>query len=221
MTDGGQQASRQIGPLRLQRRGAVLDRPGHRRQRHAPEGMLGRERLPEQDSDPPHIARRAGFLSAQPLRRDVRQRPGHVADRGQRLRLVELREPEVQQAHRDAVRLCKEDVGRLHIAVDDPALVGVGKPFEDLGRRLDRVCVAQLAGAHRVAQGLPGHVLVGDVDVAVVGAEVVGAQAALVAQAGGRLGLAFGSMCRLALARDDLERDVEAVVLVAAEPDGT
>ena len=44
-----------------------------------------------------------------------------------------------------------------------------------------------------------------------IGAEAVGAQAALVPQARGRLGLALGAMRRLALARDDLERHVEPV----------
>ena len=104
--------------------------------------------------------------------------------------------------------------------MDDPPLVRMRKPFEDLCGRLDRLGIAQLARPHRVAQGLAADVLVGDVDMPRVGAETVGAQAALVPQAGRRLGLALRAMGRLALAGDDLERDVEPVVLVAREPHG-
>ena len=69
------------------------------------------------------------------------------------------------------------------------------------------------------AHGLAGDVLVGDVDVAAVALERVGAQTVLVAQARSCKRLALGSRRGLALARDDLQRDVEAVALVAGEPD--
>jgi hypothetical protein len=52
-----------------------------------------------------------------------------------------------------------------------------------------------------------------------VAAEAVGTLAAWVAQASGRLGLALRPRSRLAFARDDLERDVEAGPLVAGQPD--
>ena len=55
---------------------------------------------------------------------------------------------------------------------------------------------------------------------AVVAAEVVGADAALVPQPCRRLGFARGARRALALARDDLERHVEPGALVAREPDG-
>ena len=63
------------------------------------------------------------------------------------------------------------------------------------------------------------HVLVGDVDVPLVAREGVGPQAARMAQAGGRLGLALRARAGLALARDDLQGDLEPVRLVAREPD--
>ena len=72
--DRREQALRQVGPLLLERRRARLDRRRHLRQRHAPERVLARERLPEQDPDAPDVARRAGLLAAQPLGRDVRER---------------------------------------------------------------------------------------------------------------------------------------------------
>ena len=49
-------------------------------------------------------------------------------------------------------------------------------------RRLDRVAVAELPAAQRLPQRAALYVLVRDVDVAAVAAEVVGANAALVAQ---------------------------------------
>ena len=75
------------------------------------------------------------------------------------------------------------------------------------------------AGANRVAHRAARHVLVRDVDVARVVADVVGAHAAVVAQAAGGERLALGACGGLALARDDLQRDVEAVLLVEREPD--
>ena len=81
------------------------------------------------------------------------------------------------------------------------------------------IASVDVAGADRLAQRAPGHVLVGDVDVPLVAREVVGPDAPWMAQAGGRLGLALGARSRLALARDDLQGDVEPVRLVAREPD--
>ena len=183
VADRAEEPLREVGPLDLERRRTRLDRSGHLLQRHAPERMLAGERLPEQDADSPDVARRAGLLAAQPLGRDVRERARHVADRRQRLGLVELREPEVEQAHRDAVALGQQHVRGLHVAVDDPAPVRMCKAVEDLRRRLDRLAVTQVAGAHRLAQRAAADVLVGDVDVAGIGAEAVRTQAALVPQA--------------------------------------
>jgi hypothetical protein len=95
----------------------------------------------------------------------------------------------------------------------------VRERLQDLGSRLDRGGVVQLARAQGLSQRLAGNVLVGDVDVAAVALEAVGAQAALVSQAGGCECFAFGARRGLALARDDLEGDFEPRVLVACEPD--
>ena len=91
---------------------------------------------------------------------------------------------------------------------------------EDLRRRLDRLAVAEVAGAHRFAQRAAADVLVGDVDVTGIGAEAVRTQAPLVPQAGRRLGLTLRAIRRLALARDDLQGDFEPGALVARKPDG-
>ncbi len=182
--------------------------------------MLAGQRLPEQHADRPDVARGGGVAAAQPLRRDVRERAGHVADRSERVRFVELRQSEVQQAHRDRGLVLHEHVRRLHVAMHDPEPVRVRQPVEDLGRRLDGVPVAQLAGAQRLAHRLALDVLVGDVDVAAVAAEVVRTNAALVAQPRRSLHLACRARGALALARHDLERHLETGALVAREPDG-
>ncbi len=51
-------------------------------------------------------------------------------------------------------------------------------------------------------------------------ADVVRAHAPVVAEAAGGERLALGPCGGLSLARDDLQRDVEAVLLVEGEPDG-
>ena len=94
--------------------------------------------------------------------------------------------------------------------------------------RPSRTCAAastaaaslELVPPDRLPERLAPDVLVRDVDVAVVAGEVVGADAALVAQARGRLHLAHRARGALALARDDLQRDLETGPLVAREPDG-
>ena len=66
----------------------------------------------------------------------------------------------------------------------------VRQAVEDLGGDLDRLGVVELLRAERLAQRAAPHVLVRDVHVAGVAAEVVGPDAALVAQPGGGLHLA-------------------------------
>ena len=94
----------------------------------------------------------------------------------------------------------------------------VRKAVAHLRAGLDRLVVGQLSGAQRLAVRLARDELVRDVDVPRVAAEPVRAQAGGMAQLRGRLRLALGPHGRLALARDDLQRDVEARPLVAGEP---
>ena len=144
--------------------------------------MLADERLPQQHAHCPHIARGSGVATSKPLGRDVRERSGHIADGRQGVGLVELGQAEVEQPDRDRRRHLDEDVRWLHVAVDDPDPVGVCERVQDLGRGLDRVTVAELPAAERLTQRAALHVLVRDIDVAAVAAEVVGANAALVAK---------------------------------------
>jgi hypothetical protein len=104
--------------------------------------------------------------------------------------------------------------------MDDARTVGVRQGVEHLRRDLDRLGVGEVVCSHDLAHRAAGHVLVGDVDVARVVADVVRAHAAIVAEPPGRERLTLGARRRLPFARDDLERDVEARPLVAREPDG-
>ena len=180
--------------------------------------MPAGECFPEHHPDRPDVAGRRRRLAAQPLRRDVRERPGHVADRRQRVRLGEAGEAEVEQADRRLRPVLEQDVRRLDVAVDDSLPVRVGQAFEDLRGRLDRAGVRQLSVPRRLAHRRAGDVLVRDVDVVAVARLRVDPLAARMAELRGRARLALGARAGLALARDDLERDVEAVALVACEP---
>jgi hypothetical protein len=111
-----------------------------------------------------------------------------------------------------------EDVRRLDVPVDDPGAVGVREGVENLGRDLDGVDGVHGSGAYRLAERASGHVLVGDVHVTRVVADVVGAHAALVPQTARCERFAFRARGRLPLAGDDLEGDIEARPLVDGQP---
>ena len=183
-------------------------------------GMPVGERLPQEDTDRPDVALGRRVAACEPLGRDVGERSGHVPDRGERVGAVELREPEVEKADGELVAVLDEDVGGLHVTVDDPRAMSVRQRVEHLRRDLHGIAIRQRAGADRLAQRPSGHVLVGDVDVARVVAHVVRANTAFVTQAACCERLSLGPRGRLSFARDDLERDVEPVPLVEREPDG-
>ena len=182
--------------------------------------MGAREGLPEDHADRPDVASHRRLVAREAFRGDVRQRPGDVTDRGQGVGLVELREPEVEHPDRERVALLDEHVRRLHVAVDDPAAMRVREAVEHLRGDLDRLGVADVLVPERLPQGAAADVLVGDVDVAGVAAEVVGAHTALVPQPRGGLHLPARPGGALPFARDDLERDLEARALVVGEPHG-
>jgi hypothetical protein len=130
-----------------------------------------------------------------------------------------LGEAEVQQPNLDLRPVGHEDVRRLHVAMDDPVRMRMAQALENLRADLDRARVGEIAAADAVTQRLARNVLVGDVDVPFVAVERVGAEAPRVAQPCSRLGLAFSAGASLAFARDDLQRDVETIGLIAREPD--
>ena len=150
---------------------------------------------------------------------DVGECARHVADRGQRVGAVELGEAEVEEPDRELVAVLDENVGGFHVAVDDSRAVRVCERVEHLRCDLHGVTVGERARPDRLAQRPSGHVLVGDVDVARVMADVVRAHAAVVPQSSCRERLALRASGRLPLPRDDLQRDVQARPLVEREPD--
>ena len=160
-----EQPLRQVRPELAERPRAGLDRARRLEHRAVPERMPSGERLPEHHADRPDVRGRRRLVAREPLRRDVRERPGDVSLRGQRLGLGHAREPEVEEPHRDAVAVGEQDVRRLHVAVEDPGGVRVREAVADLRARLDRRVVRQLARAERLAERAARHELVRDVDV--------------------------------------------------------
>ena len=218
--DGRQQPPGQIRALLCERRRAALDGERDLLQRHSPERVPAYESLPEHDTDRPDVARRIGFLACESLGCDVRERPRDVSDSRQRVRAVELRQTEVEKADRDRVAVLQEDVRRLDVTVDDARPVRMGERVENLRGDLDGATVTYVVSTEGVADGSPRDVLVGDVDVARVVADVVRAHAALVAKPPRRERLALRAGGRFPFPGDDLERDVEPGDLVPREPDG-
>src|SRR5205807_2589524 len=129
------------------------------------------------------------------------------------------REPEVEHARRDPLAVHEEDVRRLDVPMQDPGRVSVSEAFADLRARLDRGVLGHVAVAKHLTERAPWDELVRDVDVPRVAPEGVCAETRGMAQLCGGLRLTLGPRSRLALARDDLERDVESRLLVAREPD--
>ena len=114
--------------------------------------------------------------------------------------------------------LREKDVRGLDVAMDDPTAVRVGESLCDLCAHLERAPVVELSAANRLPQRAARNVLVGDVDVRRVAGERNDPLAAAVPQGGGRTGFALGAMPRFSLAGADLQRDVEAALVVAGPP---
>ena len=207
-------------PHRRDRLRAGLDRGRDLRQRHAPERMLARRA-------PPRAARRP------PRRRSPRSRRRRRAARARCTRACRGR-----RRRPSACRPRRTGRGRSRGAGSESFGVSSTRTFDGFTSRwtIPRRCACasasstwaaastasrslSRAGAQRLAQRAAVDVLVGDVDVAAVAAEVVGADAALVAEPRRGLHLARRARGALSLARDDLERDLEAGALVAREPD--
>ena len=180
--------------------------------------MMSRERLPEQHSDGPHVRGRARLLSVEALRRDVRERSGHVADGRERVRVGHQGQAEIEEPDGDAFLLGEQHVRGLHVAVHDPACVRERQALKHLCRSLDRALVTELMRAERLPERRSGHVFVRDVEMLLVGLEPVRAQAVRVAQRRRRFGLSFGARRRPSLSGDDLERKLLTGRLVANEP---
>ena len=217
--DGAAELLRQVGAELGERLGPAFDPARSLEGRDRPERMPAGKRLPEEDADRPDVGRTGCLLAGEPLGGDVRERPGHVADGGERVGVLELGQPEVEELDGDLVPVLQHDVGGLDVAVDDPLGVGVGERLEHLRRALDGAPVVDGAAAEGLAQRLAGDVGVGDVDMSLVAREGERAQAAGVAQHRGGVDLALGARAGLALPLDDLQRDVPAGLLVVGEPD--
>ncbi len=103
--------------------------------------------------------------------------------------------------------------------MDDSPSVRMREGFEHLRRDLDGAAVVEVARGECVPHRSAGDVLVGDVDVAGIAGERVDPLAARMPERRCRLRLTLGARGRLSLTGDHLQRDVEARLLVAREPD--
>ena len=169
--DRRRQGAREIRAQRGQGRRALLDALGGLERRERRERVPAGQRLPEEDADRPDICRTVRLSAGEALGGDVGEGAGDVAGGRQRLGLLELGEPEVEQAHGELVAVLDHDVSGLHVPVENLLPVCVGERVEDLGADLDRGGVVELAASQALPERLPGDVLVGDVDVVVVALE--------------------------------------------------
>ena len=96
--DGAAELLREVGAELDERLGAALDPARGLEGRDRPERVPAGKRLPEDDTDRPDVGRTGCLLAGEPLGGDVGERPGHVADGGERVGVLELGEAEVEQA---------------------------------------------------------------------------------------------------------------------------
>ena len=99
--------------------------------------MPAGKRLPEDDTDRPDVGRTGCLLAGEPLRGDVGERPGHVADGGERVGVLELGQTEVEQLDGDLVPVLEHHVGGLDVAVDDAGLVRRRERVRDADQKID------------------------------------------------------------------------------------
>jgi len=95
--------AREVRPQLGERLRALLDAPSRLEGRGGPEGMTAGERLPEEHADGPDVRRSGRLVAGQTLGSDVGKRARDVSDGGERIGVVDLGEPEVEEAHGDRV----------------------------------------------------------------------------------------------------------------------
>ena len=207
------------GRARRERRRPAADALGDLEERPAAERVPSGERLPEQDAGRPDVRLGPGRLAGEALRARCTRASRERRLRGQRLLLAHQRQAEVEDPNGDVGPVREQDVRRLHVTVDDPAVVRVREPVENLRRGIDRRVVVELAAFERVAERAAWDVLVGDVHMALVAGECVRAQACGVLELRGRSRLALGARTGGARAGNDLQSDLAALPLVECVPD--
>ena len=183
--------------------------------------MPAAEALPEDETNAPDVGRPARLVAVQALGRDVGQRARDVAGRGQAVDVIDDRETEVEQPGANRVAFLEHDVGGLDVSVHDAMPMRMGERVEKLGCDLDDVSIAERLGAQSLAERLAMDVLGDEVDVPLVSLDRIRPRAVRMAQAGGGGGLPLRAQSGAALAVDDLEGNVSALLLVACAPDGS
>ena len=218
--DEPQQPLRQLGPQLAERPRAGLDRARRLEHRAAPERMPSRERLPEHHADGPDVRRRRSRARRRAARaRCTRAFRARLPARSASRRRPSARARSRARARRPAAPSASRTFDGLTSRWRIPAACACARPSQTCAHASIASSSVSSSGAQRLAERLAGDELVRDVDVPRVVREAVRAEAGRMAQARRGLGLALGARRGFPFARDDLERDVEARLLVAGEPD--
>ena len=212
--------ARNLGRDRAQRPRARL---GHglqrRRARLALEGALEGQELVGQHAEGEDVRARVGpgLAGLDLLRREVGRRAHQVLGDVQGLELVQVGQPEVHQP-RMLVVLREEHVARLHVPVQDPALVAVGQALGDAHQAVQPR--AQAVEGRRLPSGHGSDVLLQRAAVEQLHHQPVGADLVdLDHRAVVELGDGARLVDRPAVAGDDLDRHVAPQLGVPAQVD--
>ncbi len=167
---------RQVAAQPAERWQPLTHTPRRRPRTAAADRVHAREPLVEAEPErieiglPPHV----GALGL--LGRHVGQGPDDVAGQRERVVARDPRHTEVRQLGRRPTigdRVRDQDVQRLDVAVDDPALVGVGQRVAERDADLDHIAIRQRALFEQPREGRPADQLGDEVDALAVGLRLV------------------------------------------------
>jgi hypothetical protein len=220
--DRAAQLARQVAAHARQRGQAHAD-PARRRGGVAgAHGIDAGQRLVQHEPERVRVHRAGDALPARLLGGHVGERAHDVAGARERVAVGQAGDPEVGQLG-DAAPLLgpvgADDVGRLDVAVDDPARVRVLERAAQRHPDPQRVAVRQLPRAQQLGQGPAVHELGDQVDRVAVAAGLVQADDAGVRQPGRGDRLALGAHVEIAVDGDPLDRHVALQVLVVRPVD--
>jgi hypothetical protein len=203
-----------------QGRQALADAADRRRGRPAAHGVHAAERLVEHEREGVEVDRPRDGPALGLLRGHVGQGPDDVARARQRVVADELGDAEVRQLRAAAV-VGDHDVRGLDVAVDNPALVGVGERVAEHEADLHDVAVGEQAVGHQPGQRAAAHELGDEVDRVLVLSGLVERDDPRVAQPGRRARLALGTAADVGvLDADALDRHRALELLVVGQPHG-
>ena len=197
-----------------ERRQGLADLAGGLGRSAARDGVLARPRLVEGERERVDVRLGAGVVALGLLGRHVGERADDLAGRGERRGARDRGDSEVHELRAAALRSERADdrVLRLHVAVDDAALVGVAERVAEVLADLGDVAVGDGALARGAVERLSLDELGDEEGVAVALAQLVQRDDRRVVEARRRLGLAQDAIGARGL--DLLDRDLALEALV-------